>query len=114
MADIEMAARVLIECAPSARAGMVKTLLSEAHIADEYRKRLRKPHPQFGTGTLMSAATHTRWRCAARLWIPKLLAFSTSFSVRCAIAIRDAWDHSFVLGLRALFVLRVVVQQNQR
>ncbi|MFT6076800.1 MAG: hypothetical protein ACJAZ1_003738 [Yoonia sp.] len=35
---------------------MVARLIAHADTADRYRERLRKPHPQFGAGTLMSAA----------------------------------------------------------
>jgi hypothetical protein len=56
LADIEVAARVLM-CVPSAQqANVIRQLLSDAHVADKYRKRLRRMHPQFGTGSLMSAA----------------------------------------------------------
>jgi hypothetical protein len=57
LADIEAAARVLMRCRPSLRSDMAAQLVAQAHIADKYRKRLHKPHPEFGTGTLMSAAS---------------------------------------------------------
>ncbi|WP_159087004.1 DUF7742 family protein [Loktanella sp. Alg231-35] len=57
MADIEIAARALLAVDAEARAGVMTELLRRADIADRYRKKLRRPHVQFGTGTLMSAAS---------------------------------------------------------
>lgn len=33
----------------------METALCQADVADRYRKRLRRAHPQFGLGTLTSA-----------------------------------------------------------
>jgi hypothetical protein len=56
LADIEAAARAAMCCRPAARSTLVARLMMQADMADKYRKHLRKPHPLFGTGTLMSAA----------------------------------------------------------
>ena len=67
LADLDAAVRVLLHCPHTARAGMAKDLIGQAHTADKYRKRLRKPHPCFGSGTLMSAANkHSRAARPAR------------------------------------------------
>lgn len=58
LADIEVAARSLWPLHDhAARQARVRSILTEARIADKYRKRMGKPHPHFGNGTLMSAAT---------------------------------------------------------
>ncbi len=57
LADIEAAARVLLCCAPKGQPALAAQLIAQADLADTYRKRLRKPHVVFGTGTLMSAAS---------------------------------------------------------
>lgn len=56
LADIEAAALVLLASAPDARSALAARICTEANIADCYRKRLKRAHPLFGTGTLMSAA----------------------------------------------------------
>ena len=57
LADIDIAARALLAVDANARAGVMNELLRRADIADRYRKKLQRPHAQFGTGTLMSAAS---------------------------------------------------------
>ena len=56
LADLEAAARALMCCPNAARTALARQLIARADAADIYRKRSRKPHPTFGTGTLMSAA----------------------------------------------------------
>lgn len=56
LADIEAAARVLLKRDRCERNTTMASLCNHARIADRYRKRLGVPHPDFGTGTLMSAA----------------------------------------------------------
>lgn len=56
LADIETAARVLMLAKPSTRADFMAKLLERAERADSYRQATGRPHPRFGTGTLMSAA----------------------------------------------------------
>lgn len=60
LADIEMAARVLLAHDPGDRVGVMAGLLHKADTADHYRKRTKKQHPSFGCGTLMSAAAGYR------------------------------------------------------
>ena len=54
--DIRAAARALLcqpsECWPI----LMQSFLTEAHIADCYRKRWGRAHPRLGNGTLMSVA----------------------------------------------------------
>ncbi|RBW44337.1 hypothetical protein DS901_07990 [Loktanella sp. D2R18] len=54
LADLETAARVV--AASPARQAMIAKLCAQADQADAYRIAQGKPHPQFGNGTLMSAA----------------------------------------------------------
>lgn len=56
LADIEVAARVLMALAPEERVGVMADLIRRADTAERYRKQSRRAHPAFGTGTLMSAA----------------------------------------------------------
>ncbi len=56
LADLDAAVRALTCCARPVRPAMAANLLERAHIADKYRKRTGKIHPQFGSGTLSSAA----------------------------------------------------------
>ncbi len=60
LADIEAAARVLLCADRCDRDAAMASLYDQANIADRYRKRLRRPHPAFGSGTLMSAAAGFR------------------------------------------------------
>ena len=56
MADLDAAMRLLLKV-PSARRRLdMADLCARADIADRYRKRLRRLHPDFGDGTLMAAA----------------------------------------------------------
>ncbi|PUB13120.1 DUF7742 family protein [Yoonia sediminilitoris] len=55
-ADIEIAARVLRRAPADRRASIIGQILQDADTADRYRKRLRRLHPQYGDGSLMSAA----------------------------------------------------------
>lgn len=54
--DLVAAARVLSGHPPAARAALADRLLAEAHAADQYRKRLGRPHPDWGNGSLMGRA----------------------------------------------------------
>ncbi len=56
LADIEVAASVLMALAPQDRAQRMVALIRRADAADLHRQQSRRPHPAFGTGTLMSAA----------------------------------------------------------
>ena len=77
LADIEAAARALMCCTPAARSTLAAQLVAHADIAEKYRKRLRKPHLRFGTGTLMSAAAaHPQARRPAVFGADTLDAFA--------------------------------------
>lgn len=54
-ADLEVAMRALLFVDESQRYSVMMTLIGRAQAADRYRKTLGCPHPEFGTGTLMSA-----------------------------------------------------------
>ena len=54
--DLDRATRVLMACVPEQRHTLANRLVTHARTADRYRQRLQVPHPQFGTGTLRSAA----------------------------------------------------------
>lgn len=60
MADIEAAARAICAVAADERAALASEIYFRADVADRYRKRLRQVHPEYGTGSLMSAAAHFR------------------------------------------------------
>ena len=64
LADIEIAARVLLQVAPEARLGVMQDMIQRAEAADRFRTATKRTHPQFGTGTLMSSAAH--WQQAPR------------------------------------------------
>lgn len=55
LSDLNMAARTLICARVPDRAVMLASLLEQAHVADKYRKRTGRAHPQFGNGTLSDA-----------------------------------------------------------
>ena len=54
--DLDAAVRAVCHMSETERPKRLTEIVTNAQIADRYRKRLRKPHPQFGTGTLQSAA----------------------------------------------------------
>lgn len=55
LSDLHHAAISLSSVPLGERKHQFAQALSRADIADRYRKRLRKAHPQFGIGTLTSA-----------------------------------------------------------
>lgn len=57
LADIEVAARVLMAVGARQRVGIAAQLIERAALADQVRLATGKAHPLFGSGTLMSAAT---------------------------------------------------------
>ena len=67
LADIEVAARVLLAYPPAEQAAITSELIATANVADCYRKRVRQPHLTFGTGTIMSAAAHFHQAARPRL-----------------------------------------------
>jgi hypothetical protein len=64
LADIETATRVLALIPAEGRAAVMRDMIAKADLADEYRLAHGRPHPLFGTGTLMSCAL--RWAVAPR------------------------------------------------
>jgi len=56
LTDLDAAVRSVLQLPPTARRDRLAIIVTSADIADRYRKRLRKPHPIFGTGTLESAS----------------------------------------------------------
>lgn len=55
LTDLDAAVRSVLRMSPTARKDRLEMIVTSADIADRYRKRLRKAHPIFGTGTLESA-----------------------------------------------------------
>ncbi|MFC2967851.1 DUF7742 family protein [Acidimangrovimonas pyrenivorans] len=58
--DLVAAALVLRALPEAERDGALRRLLEEADLADRYRKRLGRPHPDYGNGSLMAAALRHR------------------------------------------------------
>lgn len=54
--DLAYAARALVDIDDQSRARLAGRMLQEAQWADKFRKRLGKPHPRWGNGTLSAAA----------------------------------------------------------
>ena len=54
--DVTASARALLCIPEQARADFCGRLLRDASWADKFTKRLGKPHPLWGNGTLMAAA----------------------------------------------------------
>lgn len=54
--DLIAAARALLAVGPGARAGLAESMIDEAHAAHSCYKRKRRPHPEWGNGSLMSRA----------------------------------------------------------
>jgi hypothetical protein len=55
--DVSMAARVLRALPPEQRASRIRRLLREAELGDRHRRRTGLPHPVWGGGSLMAAAS---------------------------------------------------------
>ncbi len=54
---MEMAARALLLVTQSERRRVMLDLIRQAAQADRFRRANGRPHPQFGTGSLMSCAS---------------------------------------------------------
>lgn len=54
--DISSAARALFGVPEAHRRRLCRRIIREAELADRFVSRTGKPHPVFGTGSLMSAA----------------------------------------------------------
>uniref|UniRef100_UPI004038AAAC DUF7742 family protein n=1 Tax=Yoonia phaeophyticola TaxID=3137369 RepID=UPI004038AAAC len=60
LADIEAAARALLVVPAHERAALATKICQRAQAADKYRRRLGRVHPDFGTGSILSAAARFR------------------------------------------------------
>lgn len=56
LADIDAGVRVLLSVPSAHREKTANTLCERADLADRFRRCTDKPHPMYGSGTLMSAA----------------------------------------------------------
>lgn len=54
--DVSSAARALLRAPPAEREGLCLRMIEEAEIADRHVTATGRVHPQFGNGSLMSAA----------------------------------------------------------
>lgn len=54
--DLVAAARVLRGASAGQRAARMRELLAAAELGERYRRRMGRPHPRFGGGSLMAAA----------------------------------------------------------
>lgn len=80
LADLDAATRVVMAAAEADRALVAAELVRAADIADRFRKRLGKAHPDFGTGTLTSATAG--WPRAPVLRIDKTYRICLSAVIR--------------------------------
>jgi hypothetical protein len=55
LADIEVAARVLLATDPVRHDTVLSEIIARADAAERYCKKAGRPHPSFGGGTVMSA-----------------------------------------------------------
>lgn len=55
--DLVAAARVLLGLPAEERPARMRQLLDAADLGDRYRRRFGRPHPRFGNGSLMAAAS---------------------------------------------------------
>jgi hypothetical protein len=55
LSDLHFAARTLAILPAASRPAAFEAALQRADIADRYRKRIRRAHPTYGLGTLISA-----------------------------------------------------------
>lgn len=85
LADVEIAARVLLRVAPDARAAMLASMIDQTQLADSYRQMHGTPHPQYGCGTLMSCAGHLD--LAPRPWQLDIDALDTYAAVIAALMV---------------------------
>ena len=47
-------------------------VLTQAHIADKYRKKFLRAHPRYGVGSISSTLLHTSAPLAGLTWISEL------------------------------------------
>lgn len=58
IADLDICVRVLLAADRTERRPLFEKICADARVADRYRKRVGRCHPQHGTGTLMSEVRH--------------------------------------------------------
>ena len=56
LGDISAAARALLNVPVQSRLSLLDTMIQQADAAHDYHKRLRRPHPLWGNGSLMARA----------------------------------------------------------
>lgn len=56
LGDISAAARALLYVPVQSRLCLLHTMIQQADAAHDYHKRLRRPHPLWGNGSLMARA----------------------------------------------------------
>jgi len=54
--DLLAGAQILARSAPACRDHLARKMLSEAHAAHHFMRRMGRPHPQWGNGSLMARA----------------------------------------------------------
>tara|TARA_R110002096_G_scaffold144906_1_gene302240 strand:+ start:79 stop:378 length:300 start_codon:yes stop_codon:yes gene_type:complete len=52
LSDLNMATRTLLAVPDKGRRKLVQLLIQNAHLADKYRKKTGRTHPQYGDGSL--------------------------------------------------------------
>ena len=58
LCDLDAATRAVLAAPQAERFARAAAIVQAAQTADRYRKRLGRAHAEFGSGTLMSAASH--------------------------------------------------------
>lgn len=56
LSDLTAVARALLRAPYAERQVLCARIIFEAEMADRFARRLRKPHPQWGNGTLIAAS----------------------------------------------------------
>jgi len=102
--DVIAAARVLLAQSDAQWPDCVDRLIWRAHVADRYRRRLGKPHTNWGNGSLMAAAAREpqiadepfladlRYLRALACVLDRLIAAKLSFVSHRNSLYRDAED----------------------
>lgn len=57
ISDLTTAARALLRVPLAERRQLCEQIVLEADAADRFTRRLQKPHPEWGNGTLVSASS---------------------------------------------------------
>ena len=67
VSDVTAAARALLSVREPRRNALCEDLLREAEYADRFTRRVGRPHPVFGNGTLLAAARARKLVCEPTL-----------------------------------------------